>query len=32
LDKFQGDPILMLAGYNAGENAVIQSGGVPYYA
>ena len=32
LDKFQGDPILMLAGYNAGENAVIQSGGVPDYA
>jgi soluble lytic murein transglycosylase-like protein len=31
LDKFQGDPILMLAGYNAGENAVIQSGGVPDY-
>ena len=32
LDKFQGDPVLMLAGYNAGENAVIQSGGVPDYA
>ena len=32
LNKFQGDPILMLAGYNAGENAVIQSGGVPDYA
>jgi soluble lytic murein transglycosylase-like protein len=27
--KFGGDPILSLAGYNAGENAVIQNNGVP---
>ena len=32
LDKFQSDPILMLAGYNAGENAVINAGGVPDYS
>ncbi|UWQ13374.1 lytic transglycosylase domain-containing protein [Aliiroseovarius sp. M344] len=29
---FQGDPILALAGYNAGENAVKDNGGVPPYA
>jgi len=32
MKKFGRDPILALAGYNAGENAVIQSGGVPPYA
>ena len=32
LDKFGGDPILALAGYNAGENAVIAHNGVPPYA
>ncbi len=32
LDKFSGDPILALAGYNAGENAVIAHNGVPPYA
>lgn len=32
LDKFERDPILALAGYNAGENAVTQHGGVPPYA
>lgn len=32
LGKFEGDAILALAGYNAGENAVIRHGGVPPYA
>ena len=32
LEKFDGDPILALAGYNAGENAVTKNGGVPPYA
>ncbi len=32
LTHFQGDPILALAGYNAGENAVTDNGGVPPYA
>ncbi len=32
LEKFDGDPILALAAYNAGENAVIKNGGVPEYA
>ncbi|WP_380057096.1 lytic transglycosylase domain-containing protein [Falsihalocynthiibacter sp. SS001] len=32
MEKFDGDPILVLAGYNAGENAVISNGGVPPYA
>lgn len=32
LDKFDGDPILALAGYNAGENAVTKHDGVPPYA
>ncbi|MEO0356716.1 MAG: lytic transglycosylase domain-containing protein [Pseudomonadota bacterium] len=29
---FDKDPVLMLAGYNAGENAVTRAGGVPNYA
>ncbi len=29
LDHFDGDPILALAGYNAGENAVREHAGVP---
>jgi soluble lytic murein transglycosylase-like protein len=32
LAEFDGDPILALAGYNAGENAVKRHGGVPPYA
>lgn len=32
LNKFDGDPLLALAGYNAGENAVTGAGGVPEYA
>lgn len=32
LAEFKGDPILALAGYNAGENAVKKNGGVPPYA
>lgn len=32
LKEFGGDPILALAGYNAGENAVKRHGGVPPYA
>lgn len=32
LDRFDGDLELALAGYNAGENAVDQAGGVPPYA
>ncbi|EPX80795.1 lytic transglycosylase domain-containing protein [Litoreibacter arenae] len=32
MDEFKGDPILALAGYNAGENAVKKHGGVPPYA
>ncbi|MCI2392977.1 transglycosylase SLT domain-containing protein [Aliiroseovarius sediminis] len=32
INHFQGDPILALAGYNAGENAVRDNGGVPPYA
>lgn len=31
LGQFKGDPILSLAGYNAGENAVISNQGVPPY-
>ncbi len=31
LREFDGDPILALAGYNAGENAVKRAGGVPNY-
>ena len=32
LREFGGDPVLALAGYNAGENAVKAHGGVPPYA
>lgn len=32
MEHFNRDPILALAGYNAGENAVTASGGVPPYA
>lgn len=32
LEEFGGDAILALAGYNAGENAVLNHGGVPPYA
>ena len=32
MKEFDGDPILALAGYNAGENAVKKHGGVPPYA
>ena len=32
LAEFDGDPILALAGYNAGENAVKRHGGVPPFA
>lgn len=32
LEKFDNDVILALAGYNAGENAVVSNGGVPDYA
>ena len=31
LDYFQGDLELALAGYNAGENAVVRYGGIPPY-
>ena len=29
---FDGDPILVLAGYNAGENSIADNNGVPPYA
>lgn len=32
MGQFDGDPLLALAGYNAGENAVKRHGGVPPYA
>ena len=32
MGEFGGDPILALAGYNAGEGAVLRHGGVPPYA
>jgi soluble lytic murein transglycosylase-like protein len=32
LDHFEGDLKRALAGYNAGENAVLRYGGVPPYA
>ncbi len=32
MDRFDGDLKLALAGYNAGENAVDRSGGIPPYA
>lgn len=31
MEEFGNDPILTLAGYNAGENAVLKNGGVPPY-
>ena len=31
LDLFQGNVALAVAGYNAGENAVLRSGGIPPY-
>lgn len=32
MEKFNGDPILVLAGYNAGENSIEKHGGVPAFA
>ncbi len=32
MEKFAGDPILVLAGYNAGENSIGANQGVPNYA
>ena len=32
LNRFQGDALLALAGYNAGENAVIDARGVPNFS
>jgi soluble lytic murein transglycosylase-like protein len=32
MDRFHRDPILALAGYNAGEKAVADAGGVPQFA
>ncbi|MHC0053318.1 lytic transglycosylase domain-containing protein [Actibacterium sp. D379-3] len=32
MGRFDRDPVLVLAGYNAGENAVAEHGGVPPYA
>ena len=32
MEKFDNDVILVLAGYNAGENAVLKNNGVPDYA
>ncbi|MDU8910355.1 lytic transglycosylase domain-containing protein [Aestuariicoccus sp. MJ-SS9] len=32
MKKFDSDPILVLAGYNAGENSIGQNDGVPPYA
>ncbi len=32
MKEFRGDPVLALAGYNAGENAVKKHAGVPPYA
>ncbi|MEX0284300.1 MAG: lytic transglycosylase domain-containing protein [Paracoccaceae bacterium] len=32
MEEFGGDPILVLAGYNAGEGSVRKHGGVPPYA
>jgi len=30
--EFDGDPLMVIAAYNAGENAVRRNGGVPPYA
>ncbi len=32
MQEFGGDPVMILAGYNAGEGAVRENGGVPPYA
>lgn len=32
MKQFDNDPVLVLAAYNAGENAVIKNGGVPPFA
>lgn len=32
MKKFEGDPLMVLAAYNAGEGAVVSNGGVPPYA
>jgi hypothetical protein len=32
MDKFGNDPVLVLAAYNAGENAVLRNSGVPPFA
>lgn len=32
MEKFGGDPVLVLAGYNAGENSIAKNDGVPPYA
>ena len=32
LNEFKGDPLLALAGYNAGENAVKKNNGIPDFA
>ena len=32
LSEFKGDPLLALAAYNAGENAIKKNGGIPEYA
>lgn len=32
LNEFKGDPLLALAAYNAGENAVKKNDGIPFYA
>ncbi|MCT4609574.1 MAG: lytic transglycosylase domain-containing protein [Pelagimonas sp.] len=32
MEKFDNDPILVLAGYNAGENSIAEHDGVPPYA
>lgn len=32
MDRFDGDPLMVLAAYNAGEGAVERNGGVPPYA
>ncbi|WP_020039069.1 lytic transglycosylase domain-containing protein [Salipiger mucosus] len=32
MERFDGDPILVLAGYNAGENSIPKHDGVPPYA